>query len=485
MIVALLAACDRSTDAQEPPGPEGAAAAETAPQDPPGAAETLIRAWTGDLDGMVERRVIRALVPYSKTFYFIDGGTQRGISHDYMKAFEDALNVRRKTGNLRVHVVFVPTTRDRMLEQLNGGRGDVAVVDATISPERLALVDFTTPIATGIKEIVVTGPASPPIANLDDLAGKTVYVRPDSTREAHLRALSDQLVTRGLAPIDVQRTAPELEPEDLLEMVNAGLLPAVVVNRYYGAFWKQVFTDIVVREDLVISEDNDVGFAMRKDSPQLKAELDAFLATHRKGSEFGNVTLQKYLKDTKWVKNATNEAELAKFRELVGLFQKYSDEYGVDWILMAAQGYQESRLDQNVKSPVGAIGVMQVMPATGKDMGVGDITLLENNIRAGVKYIRFVMDEFYKDEPMHDKNKMLFAFAAYNAGPGRVRGLRKEAEARGLDPNVWFNNVEHLAAEKIGRETVTYVSNIYKYYIAYKLVNEQAVAREEAKAAAG
>jgi len=264
-------------------------------------------------------------------------------------------------------------------------------------------------------------------------------------------------------------------------MVNAGLLPAVVVNRYYGDFWKQVFTDIVVREDLVISDDNDVGFGMRKDSPQLKAELDAFLAKHRKGTEFGNVTLQKYLKSTKWVKNAASEAERAKFRDLAGLFRKYSDEYGVDWVLMAAQGYQESRLDQTVKSPVGAIGVMQVMPATAKEMNVGDATVTENNIRAGIKYIRFVMDQYYKDEPMDRKNKMLFAFASYNAGPARVRGLRKEAEARGLDPNVWFNNVEYIAAEKIGRETVTYVSNIYKYYIAYSLVNEQAEARKQAK----
>jgi membrane-bound lytic murein transglycosylase MltF len=454
---------------------------EPEPQDQTGDTELVGKVWTGDLDGMLERRAIRALVPYSKTFYFLDGGTQRGIAYDYMKAFEDDLNARRKTGNLRVHVVFIPTTRDKMLEQLNGGRGDVAVVDATILTEGLALADYTTPIATGIKEIVVTGPASPPIANLDDLAGKTVYVRLKSSRELHLRALSDHLVARGLKPIDVQLAASELEPEDMLEMVNAGLLPAVVVNRYYGDFWKQVFTDIVVREDLVISDDNDVGFGMRKDSPQLKAELDAFLAKHRKGTEFGNVTLQKYLKSTKWVKNAASEAERAKFRDLAGLFRKYSDEYGVDWVLMAAQGYQESRLDQTVKSPVGAIGVMQVMPATAKEMNVGDATVTENNIRAGIKYIRFVMDQYYKDEPMDQKNKMLFAFASYNAGPARVRGLRKEAEARGLDPNVWFNNVEYVAAEKIGRETVTYVSNIYKYYIAYSLVNEQAEARKQAK----
>src|SRR5688572_7238138 len=149
---------------------------------------------------------------------------------------------------------------------------------------------------------------------------------------------------------------------------------------------------------------------------------------------------------------------------------------------MAAQGYQESTLDHSVKSPVGAICVMQVMPPTGKELKVGDITQIEANIHAGVKYMRFMMDQYYKDEPMDNLNKALMTFASYNAGPGRLSRLRAEAEKKGLDPNVWFGNVERVASERIGRETVTYVSNIYKYYIAYRLIMEQRQRREEAKA---
>ena len=328
----------------------------------------------------------------------------------------------------------------------------------------MQLLDFTTPLASGVKEIVVTAKDAPPIATLDDLAGRTVYVRPQSARETHLRELSDRLVAKGLAPIDVQLAPPELEPEDLLEMVNAGLMPAIVVNRYYATFWAQVFPEIVVREDLVVAEGQDVGFAMRK------------------GSAFGNILANKYFKGTKWVKNAANEAEMAKFRALIDFFRRYGEEYGVDWTLMAAQGYQESRLDQSVRSPVGAIGVMQVMPETGKSMRVGDITKVEPNIHAGTKFLRAMVNEYYAKEPMDQKNKMLFAFASYNAGPGRVAGLRKEAATRGLDPNVWFNNVELMAAEKVGRETVTYVSNIYKYYLAYQMIEEQRAEREKTKA---
>ena len=155
----------------------------------------------------------------------------------------------------------------------------------------------------------------------------------------------------------------------------------------------------------------------------------------------------------------------------------------MDYLLMAAQGYQESTLDHTVKSPVGAIGVMQVMPATGKELKVGDINKLEPNIHAGVKYMRFMIDQYFKDEPIDDLNKVLMAFAAYNAGPGRLRQLRREAEKRGLNPNVWFGNVERIASERIGRETVTYVSNIYKYYVAYRLLSEQQERRAAAKQA--
>jgi membrane-bound lytic murein transglycosylase MltF len=223
--------------------------------------------------------------------------------------------------------------------------------------------------------------------------------------------------------------------------------------------------------------------AIRKNSPLLKAELNAFLAKNGLGTALGNMIEKRYLVNTSFAKEATSEAERKKFLALAGFFKKYSEQYRVDYLLMAAQGYQESGLDQNAKSKVGAIGVMQVMPATGKELKVGDIRQVDANIHAGVKYMRFMVDQYFKDEPMDNLNKGLFAFASYNAGPGRIRQLRKEAEKRGLDPNVWFGNVEQIASERMGRETVTYVSNIYKYYVAYKLVAEERARRAEAKRA--
>jgi membrane-bound lytic murein transglycosylase MltF len=443
----------------------------------PGAAA---KPWTGDLDGMVKRRVIRALVPYSKTFYFVDRAVQRGLAYDVTRLLEQNLNTKLKTGNVRLHVVCIPVTRGEMIPALLEGRGDIAMGNLTITPERLKKVDFTYPTAKNVTEIVVSGPGAEPIATADDLSGKEVYLRKSSSYYESVETLNAELAKAKKAPVKV-RVAPEnLEDEDVLEMVNAGLVKMTIVEDYLAAFWKQIFPKLTPIPGAAVRTGGEIAWMIRKDSPKLKAELDAWVAKLEKSGQRTDL-LARYLKNTKWAKAATSSEELKKFEQTVELFHKYGDKYDVDYLLLMAQGYQESELNQAARSPVGAIGVMQLMPATGKDMKTGDITQIEPNIHAGAKFIRAMMNEYYANEPMDPLNKGLFSFAAYNAGPGRIRGLRKLAVERGLNPNVWFNNVELMAAEKIGRETVTYVSNIYKYYLAYTMIEEQRAEREKVK----
>jgi membrane-bound lytic murein transglycosylase MltF len=142
--------------------------------------------------------------------------------------------------------------------------------------------------------------------------------------------------------------------------------------------------------------------------------------------------------------------------------------------MIVALAYQESLLDHDKKSHVGALGIMQMLPGTAadKNVGISEISKLENNIHAGHKYLRFLQDRYFSDPQIDTLNRNLFTFAAYNAGPAKVRKLRKEAGENGLDPNIWFQNVEIIAAKRIGRETVQYVSNIYIYYISYKLAQQ-------------
>jgi membrane-bound lytic murein transglycosylase MltF len=442
------------------------------------------RSWTGDFDGMVKRRMIRILVPYSKTHYFIDKGVQRGLIYDVGVKVEEEVNKKLKTTNAnKVHVVFVPTSRDALYDSLVQGKGDIVMAGITVTPERAKLVDFTVPTKTNVREIVVTGPGAPAIASVADLSGKAIAVREKSIQFESLQKLNETFKQQGKPPVVIKTVPLALEDEDILEMTNAGLLKVVIVDDFYADFWKQILPEITPHPTVAVREQGDLAWAARKNSPKLIAELNPIIKTYGVGTVFGNVLLGKYLKNAKFVKNATSPAELKKFQDLIAMFRKYGGHYNVDYLLMMAQGFQESRLDQSVKSQVGAIGVMQVMPATGKELKVGDITQTDSNINAGVKYMRFMIDTYFKDEPMDDLNKGLFAFASYNAGPARIRQLRKLTADRGLNPNLWFNNVERVVAEKVGRETVTYVSNIYKYYVAYSLAMDEMKEKAQAKGA--
>jgi membrane-bound lytic murein transglycosylase MltF len=442
----------------------------------------IIQPFKGDLDGMVKRRVIRVLTVQNPILYFVDRGREVGITYETIKAFEKQLN--EKVGNkvVTLHVIAIPVARDQLIPRLLSGEGDIAAAALTVTPERKKQVDFSDPFATGIQAVLVTGPDTPPVASLDELSGKELYVRPSSSYAELLKKLNAHFKAAGKPPVTILPAPEVLEDGDILEMVNAGLVPATVVDNYMADLYTQVFPNLRKNSDIA-SAPGDIAWAFRKGSPKLAAAVNAFVKTHQQGSLAGNVLINKYVKTTKWVKNARSDEDRQRFAAMVELFKKYGKRYDLDYVLMAAQGYQESGLDQAKKSHVGAIGVMQVMPATARDKAVNipDIEKLESNIHAGIKYNRWVMDNFYGDPGITPLNKGLFAFASYNAGPGRVAGLRKEAAALGLDPNKWFNNVELVAAKRIGRETVTYVSNIYKYYLAYQMMIQRGQERREAK----
>ncbi len=450
-------------------------------------AEETVQTWTGDLNGMIERQVIRVLTTYSKTFYFQDRGQQRGATYDLFRLFEDDLNKKLAKDNqlkhkhLKMRVVFIPIAREDLLQALADGRGDIAAANLTVTAERRKLVDFSAPLGRNVSELLVSGPDSPKVAVIVDLAGKEVFVRKSSSYYESLEALNKRFSKEKKPAVIIREAPDELEDEDLIEMLNAGLIPLIVVDKHKADFWKEIFPGIKVHGNIALRTDGEIAWAIRKNSPQLKALVDDFVTRHARGTLMGNLLFKRYLKDTAYVKNAASESERAKFLALIENFRKYGDQYHVDWLLMAAQGYQESQLNQKVRSKVGAIGVMQIMPATGKELDVGDITKVEPNIHAGTKYMRWMIDQYYDKEPMTDLNKTLFALASYNAGASRMAQLRKEASRRGLDPNVWFRNVEYVAADKIGVETVTYVANIFKYYIAYQLIVETIVKRRQAE----
>jgi membrane-bound lytic murein transglycosylase MltF len=306
-------------------------------------------------------------------------------------------------------------------------------------------------------------------------------VRRSSSYYESLIKLNRSFKKRRIKPVKLELANEHLEDEDLLEMVNAGLIPITVVDEHKAGLWEQVFDDIQVRRDLALREAGEIGWAFRKDSPQLAEQINAFVDKHKQGTLLGNILSKRYLRQNKWVKNNLAEKELEKLQPMIALFQKYATKYGLDWHLLAAQGFQESGLDHSKRSSAGAVGVMQIRPSTAadKNIDVNEIHRLENNIHAGSRYLRFIYDRYFAGEDMDDLNKILFSLAAYNAGPARVKGLQKSAKSAGRNPNVWFDHVEIEADRQIGHETVQYVSNVYKYYITYRLLSERRQRREE------
>jgi len=430
--------------------------------------EVETKPWKGDFDQMLERRVIRVAVPYSRSLYYIDKGHERGITADMMRDFEQFLN-KKYAKQLRkrpLTVYLTATTRDQLLSRVVHGTADIAAGNLTQTERREELVDFVlSPLI--VRELLVTGSKSPPVASLDELSGKRLHVRKATSYYESVLALNQRLARAGKKPAEIAPLPDALEDEDKLEMLNAGLLEFVVVDDWKAKMWAQVLPKIKVREDLVLRPAGRIGFAIREKSPRLAAEIAEFYEKEVKPDL--SSLMAKYYKRVKRIANNTDGAEWKRFEATTRLFEKYGARYGFDPLMLAAQGFQESRLRQEARSPVGAIGVMQLMPATGRDLSVGDITQVEPNIHGGAKYMDHLISNYFPDAKFSEANRTLFAFASYNAGPGNISKMRKEAIRRGLDPDKWFNNVEIVVSEKIGLETTTYVRNIYKYYVAYRL----------------
>lgn len=429
----------------------------------------------GDLDGMVKRHQIRVLVVPGRSSFFYDLGQPHGIFYEAFDAFQNFVNEKLKTGTLKINIMYIPVGPDLLQDSLQKGIGDIVGYPVIVTPERQKEVLFTNPIYSGVKQVVVTGPKAPPINSLEDLSGKEIYINPLTAYFESLKQLNESFAKANQPPIIVKSVDPNLTDEDLLEMVSAGLLPATVTINIRADFWSKVLPHLTLHPNIVLKDEGELAWATRNDSPELRNLLNEFTKSHHAGTSFGNTEVRRYLENTKWVKDASSAEGMKKFQAYVRYFKKYAAEYDFDYLMLVAQGYQESLLDQNRRSPSGAIGIMQVIPkyAEAPPIGIKNVDLAENNIHAGAKMMHSISETYFNDPKLDALNRTLLSFAAYNAGPSRIARLRKKAVVEGLDPNRWFGNVELVVAKEVGQETTQYVSNIFKYYVAYKMTLEQ------------
>ncbi len=423
-----------------------------------------------DLPEMLDLGIIRVLVSPSRTGFFLNAGQPRGFSYDLASEFRDYLDAHTPKRDRKLTLIFVPVPFDELIPALLSGKGDVIASNFTVTPDRAKQVAFSDPYISNVDEVVVSGPESHSLNSLAGLAGQPLLLVDGSSYVTHAQALSDQLKKSGKKPIKIHVPERPLEAEDILELVAAGSVPYTACDKHIADLWAKVLPELKVHDDLVLSGGNNIAFAVRPKSKELLAKLNDFVADHKKGTLLGNILYKRYYTDTKWCKDPLKPADRARIERMTRYFKTYAPKYDFDWLLMAAQGYQESQLDQNKRSPVGAIGVMQILPRTGQEMNVGPIDVEENNIHAGIKYMAWLRENYFADSDLRPGPKADFTLAAYNAGPGRIRQLREKAKSQGLDPNIWFDNVEQIAMEEIGPETVRYVRNINKYYVAYSMM---------------
>lgn len=491
-LFALLLAGACGNKAGVPPtGKEQAREAKspaTSAEEPPAPSNSLvlpvnIARHTGDLNEMAKRQSIRALVLLNPIGFFYDKGQPRGLMYEALQDFQSFTNKKLKTGRLKVEVTFLPTSPAQLEAALTEGLGDIIASGIVITPEREKRVAFSTPIQKNVTQIIVTGSKVGSISSFEDLSTTEVYVNPLTTYYQNLQKTNESLRKIGKKPILVKAADKNLTDDDLVQMVNAGLVPATVTTKERADFWSKVLDQIKPHPELVIASGAQLAWVMRKNNPQLKRLVDEFIDTRAAGTSFGNTLLRRYLQNTKWVKDSTSEEEMKKFQKELVLFKKYAGEYGFNYLMLEAQGYQESRLNQSARSPGGAVGIMQVRPkdAAASPINIYNVETAEGNIHAGAKMLRNIADTYFNDSKIDPLNKTLLVFASYNAGPTRIAKLRKDATNMGLDPNVWFGNVELIVAKDIGQETVTYVGNIYKYYIAYKLALEQSQVQQRSE----
>jgi ABC-type amino acid transport substrate-binding protein len=198
-------------------------------------------------------------------------------------------------------------SREQLYPALSSGKVDMVAAMVTVTPEREKLVAFSVPTRTGVNEVVVTGPGAPPINTVDDLAGQEVFVRKGSIYDESLTAVNGQLKSRGKAPAVLKEAPQVLEDDDILEMVNAGLVKITIVDDYLADFWKQVFTDMMVHDTLPLRTGGSLAVAIRKDSPRLGQAINEFISKNSLDSTIGRTDAGELLRALSDASNATSE----------------------------------------------------------------------------------------------------------------------------------------------------------------------------------
>ncbi|MGB5685933.1 MAG: lytic transglycosylase F [Candidatus Electrothrix sp.] len=434
--------------------------------------------WLGDLDGMLKRGQLRVLLPFSRTFFFQANDQEWGLSSEILNRYEQFLNDKVVLGDKKIEIIFLPTPKERLVEDLLAGKGDIAVADLLLPPEQEERVTFISPVAAENQEILVTGPDSPQFKSIFNLSGQEITVREDSSYAASLQKLNNTLTSIGRKPVTLRIADAFLEDEDLLEMTAAGLLPMTVVDSHVGEFWTTVFHTLRLHNKIALRTAKEISWAVRPDNFLLQESVSSFKKNGYLPQD-GHLSLTEYYrKKDGFLKNNLALPALERYHSAAALFEKYGKKYTFPSLLLAALAYQESRLDPFRLGENGKVGLMGIDPSAVLQEGVQtdlqQIRKPAHNIQTAAHYLRFLADHYFSSPRLSELDRNLMALAAYTSSPEQVMAARKKAALAGYNPDIWFHHVEtamYVGERKnVGeREDIAqHVRNIYNYFKAYE-----------------
>lgn len=427
-----------------------------------------------DLPQLLKKRTIKVLVVNHPAYYFIYQSRPRGMAYDMMREYEKRLNQKYfKNTKLKLNILFIPVPSSQIINLLAQGYGDIAIGPLMTPQDQQNQVTHTEPIYTSHQLLLVSHDSIDEYKDIKQLSGKEIWIRRNSIYHQQLQIINQQLSQLNELPIYINIVADELEDYELLDMVDNKQIFMTMISNHSLRLWQKLYKNIKLHPQLVVGNRIPSTWAVRNNTPQLTSSLNRFIIKHKKGTKIGNILHRRYLVTHPWLNKVIHQNFEHRYLETEKIIKKYAKQYKFDWQIILAQAYQESRLNQKAISHRGAVGVMQVLPSTANEpyINIKNINNVDDNIHAGVKYLHFMQQRYFSHKNIAELDSLLLSFAAYNAGPAKLRRLRKRALEKGLNPNIWFNHVEKIAAETIGKETVNYVNNIYKFYITYLLAS--------------
>lgn len=422
------------------------------------------KAVFGDLDRIIKARYLRVLTTKNPYDYYVHNGEIKGVQYEMVREFVGQLNRKYiKEGELKIAFEMIPVDFDQLIPMLNSGKGDMIAVGMTRTSQRDSRANFTLPYQVADDVIVTRSELAK-----ETWKGKTFFVQKGSS---YFETLS-----KSGKPVSIREVDANLNAENMMELVSLKSADYTLVNSYWAGKLTKRFKNLVILREKPFRKRVAIRWAARKRSPRLLSELNSFIPKVRKGTLLGNTFGHKYFDDLSRLQSEYFDTAAQRISKFDDSLKKYAKEFGFDWRLLAAQCLQESRFDPEIVNQWGAIGLFQIKQATADEpyISVGPIRgsgNFDNNIHAGVKYLSWLKKYFFDTQKdMAEEEKLRFMLAAYNAGPTRVQEAIAKAKELGLNPDIWFRNVELAMLELGAPEPVIYVSEINKHYVSYLLM---------------